>query len=193
MNCRFNNSGFCLLAPGKRCQQEGCTRLEHGERVHVYSWPIARAFTFSEWCDYLDSHKEDSSAAIAEFGGWKFNVHGACLNRKIAVKEYIGRTGAKFQIDVYQTPKGRILGAPLVWNYATSYSVPNGGGTAGCGEVDGDEEDAVIEGLKKVSQTFSRDAEWYRKAGRTSDEMACKEAGNKAQEEIYKFRELTLF
>ena len=193
MKCRFNNSGFCLLVTGKRCQPEGCTRQEQGERVHVYSWPIARAFTFKEWCDYLKAHEDDVSKVVAEFGGWKFNVHGVCLNRKTAVKEYISHTGAKFQIDVYQTPKGYILGAPLVWNYAASYSVPNGGGTAGWGEVDGNEEDAVIEGLEKVSKTFFLDAEWYRKAGRTSDEMACRDAGNRALEEIDKCRELTLF
>lgn len=35
MNCRFNNSGFCLLVTGKRCQPEGCPRLEQGERQEV--------------------------------------------------------------------------------------------------------------------------------------------------------------
>lgn len=192
MKCRFNNSGFCLLETGKRCTPEGCTRLEHGERVHVYSWPIARAFTFSELCDYLNSHKEDSSAAIAEFGGWKFNVHGVCLNRKIAVKEYIGRTGGEFRVEVYQAPKGHVLGAPLAWYFDADYSDGRVGGTAGFGEVDGDETDAIIAGLERVIMSFEKSRKWYGDRQGERQEV-CRAGERMAREEIDKRRELTLF
>lgn len=79
------------------------------EKVHVHSWPLDRDFTFNEWCDYLhdrDQRGESKSEVVAEFGGWKFNVNGVCINRRCVVQKFINRSGAKFEVETFQAPAG---------------------------------------------------------------------------------------
>lgn len=164
------------------------------KRIHVHSWPIDRAFTFEEWCDYLKAHEDDSDQAVAEFGGWKFNVHGACLNKKEVFREYIGRTGAKFEVDVYQAPRGEKLDEPLVWNFSAYYTDGISGGTAGRGEVNGNEDDAVIAGLEAVIRQFKKLIEWNgNRAEYKSRNEHSREAIQRARELINDRRQLTLF
>ena len=108
-------------------------------KIHYHSWPIDRAFTFTEWCDYLDTHKDDTDRTVATFNGWKFNIHGVCINRRCAVQKFINRPGAKFEVETFQAPAGRKHDNPLAWNYTAYYSDGTSGGSAGWGEVAGDE------------------------------------------------------
>lgn len=171
------------------------------EKVHVHSWPIDRDFTFKEWCDYLndrDHRGESASEVVAEFGGWKFNVHGVCLNRRCVLQKFIGRTGGQFSVEVYQAPKGRKIGEPLMWNYTTSYSDGIVGGGGGYAEIDGDEDEAIIKGLEDIIKRYERSIERYTSSG--IDERyyherksVCRSAIAAAREEIEKRKQLTLF
>lgn len=56
------------------------------ERVHMTA-PDGRTFTFKEWCEYLkqpghdvDSEYVGADGKVFEVGGFRFNVHGHCLN-----------------------------------------------------------------------------------------------------------------
>ena len=171
------------------------------ENVHYHSWPIDRDFTFKEWCDYLhdrDQRGESASEVVAEFGGWKFNVHGVCLNRRCVLQKFIGRTGGQFAVKVYQAPKGHILGAPLAWYFDAYYSDGTSGGSAGWGEVGGNEDDAVAAGLEKVIEKFERSIKWYQSGGKDEERypgrvQICKAGIKLARDEIVNRSQLTLF
>lgn len=161
------------------------------ERVHVSSWPIGRDFTFGEWCDYLKAHPNSASEPVADFDGWKFNVHGVCVNRATPVKMQVG--GASFDVQLYKAPRGRKLGEPLAWNFSVGYSDGIGGGSGGFDEVEGDDRDAIVAGLHKVIQRFEQSAEWNRRAGYDGRVAACQRAIEAARQEIEKRQQLTLF
>ena len=168
------------------------------ENVHYHSWPLDRSFTFAEWCDYLKAHEGDSSQVVATFGDWKFNVHGVCLNRRLAVRKFINRTGAEFSVETFQSPAGRKLGNPLAWNFSAHYSDGTGGGSAGWGEVTGDENDAIKAGLEKVAEAYDRSVRWYQAGGKAEEHYPgrvkiCQQGAMMARTEILDRCQMTLF
>ena len=159
------------------------------ERVHVSSWPIGRDFTFSEWCDYLKAHPNSSSEPVAEFDGWKFNVHGVCVNRATPVKVQAG--GATFDVQLYKAPRGRKLGEPLTWNWSGWYDTGQGGGTLRGGEVKGDEREAILAGLRDVVRMYEGNFDYYK--NNPSQQAVCRRMVARAQQEIENRTQLSLF
>jgi len=75
------------------------------ERVHMTA-PDGRTFTFKEWCEYLkqpghdvDSEYVGADGKVFEVGGFRFNVHGHCLN---AHKIMVGDHEVGFELRTYR-------------------------------------------------------------------------------------------
>lgn len=117
------------------------------ERVHYHSWPLDRAFTFKEWCDYLHEHPDSIDEPVYEEEGFVFNVHGACLNpHKVHVAinpqcYYDLRTFIK---------QGN-------WNFGL-FSINSG--AHGFGPVEGGEQDAIRAGYAAALVSIRKSLEW---------------------------------
>ena len=103
------------------------------ERIHAYCWPLGRTFTFAEWCAYLREHPGSSEEPVATLGnGWKFNIHGCCINREQAV-EVKGAEGDYVRLRLCQEWRDH-TGADrtLVWDICADMSVGTWGYCGGC-------------------------------------------------------------
>lgn len=174
------------------------------ERVHMTA-PDGRTFTFEEWCEYLKQpgHSvEDeyigADGKVFEVGGFRFNVHGHCLNPH---RIMVGDHEVGFELLTYQEwgPDRR----PIWWYQAYSYGMT---GANGYGYVEGDETDAIVEGLRKAIRGMEERADWLernieaerewgqeRHMGYESDLARCRKGIALAREEYDKRVQLSLF
>lgn len=177
------------------------------ERVHMTA-PDGRTFTFEEWCDYLkepghDTHDEyiGLDGRVFDIDGFRFNVHGYCLNpHKIMVADY----GVGFELRTFRK-WASLRDRRSVWwfnIYGCGFS-----GASGFGHVEGDEEEAILEGLRRAVKSMEQRAQWYidalayerenwgdqRDTGYAASLARCKRGIAKAREEYDKRCQLTLF
>lgn len=81
-----------------------------------------------------------------------------------------------------------------MWNFSAYYTDGISGGTAGWGEVEGNEDDAVIAALEAVIRKFEKLIEWNgNRAEYKSRNEHSREAIQRARELINDRRQLTLF
>lgn len=144
------------------------------ERVHMTA-PDGRTFTFQEWCSYLKEPGHDTgdpyrtiTGEIFEVDGFRFNVHGYCLN---AHKLRIAPAGERIdghlcycEIRTYRR-KVSIQDRRIVWWYQ-SFEIGCSCHAYGHLSPDGpdDESDAILAALRSCIGALDRGVEWYDRA-----------------------------
>ena len=66
---------------------------------------LNRTFTFEEWCDYCNNHR-DRDEIVFRYCDFGFNICDVCLTPHIKVK-WQGKAHNRFMIETAQSPNGR--------------------------------------------------------------------------------------
>ena len=172
--------------------------------------PDGRKFTFGEWCEYLNSRPnfQDVDEAyvgmdgkVFEIDGFRFNVHGHCLNSHSIM---VGDHEVGFELHTYRRWICDLDRRPVWWYNIYGFGMT---GASGFGYVQGDEHDAILEGLRKAIRGMKERAKWYEKdlayekeewgdernMGYAASLARCKRGIAQAREEYDKRCQLTLF
>jgi len=178
------------------------------ERIHMTA-PDGRTFTFREWCDYLkgEEYHDVDDAYIGmdgkafEIDGFRYNVHGYCLNSHCIM---VGDHEVGFELHTYRNWICLLDRRPVWWYDIFSFGMT---GASGFGWVYGDENDAILTGIKKAVKGMMERAKWYEKAitaekecwgeerhmGYEASLVRCKKGIAQAREEYDRRCQLTLF
>lgn len=72
-----------------------------------YSWTLDREFNFTQWCEYLKEHHDETAETALEYHGFLFNVHGHCMTPNVLrVEDSRKGKGTRnyYEIRTYMTP-----------------------------------------------------------------------------------------
>lgn len=176
------------------------------ERVHMTA-PDGRTFTFKEWCEYLKQPGHDvyseyvgADGKVFEVDGFRFNVHGSCRNPH---RIMVGDHEVGFELRTYRKWVSLKDRGVVWWCDIFGYGTT---GAGGFGYVEGDETDAIIEGLRHAIRAMEYRAAWYERAikaeresgqewhmGYESSLARCRKGIALAREEYDKRVQLSLF
>ena len=167
--------------------------------------PDGRTFTFEEWCAYLndeDDHDVNDpyigmDGKVFEIDGFRYNVHGHCLNPH---KFRVGPPGDRvagilcyYDVRTYRNWKSLEDRRP-VW-YADTFEMNCGAHAYGF--VEGDEYDAILECLRQARKNIIRNIEWNDRAIEnhklSGDPTPCTYSGDKMRSQaILKLTDMEL-
>lgn len=141
------------------------------ERVHMVA-PDGRTFTFDEWCQYLKEPGHDTgepyrtpTGEIFEVDGFRFNVHGCCLNphkfRLAPPGERMDGCLCYCDFRTYRKSVSR-QDRRIVWWFST---FDMNCSCSAYGHLDpddrDDENDCILTGLRKCIESIDNGVAWY--------------------------------
>lgn len=160
------------------------------ERIHMVA-PDGRIFNFKEWCDYLRDHPESGrepyvgeDGKIYEIDGFRFNVHGVCINPKQIRIEV--DFGTYVEIRTYRNKFSR-EDPRIVWwcNIYSSNGAVEGFTRSRYLEVD-QEDDAILESLRQARAAQIGKIEWYESAKEKAEKNGVSDSGYQRRIDTYK-------
>lgn len=181
------------------------------ERVHMTA-PDGRTITLQEWGAYLDAHPSDvdepyrrQDGRIYEVDGFRFNVHGVCLNpHTIHIAPEGDRIGGVLcYIDIRTYRKAYSIDDRRVVWWCSDFSMNAGFHAFGrLSPDDPDEErEIIVRGLLNGIESQSALMEWLEKmienedveSGRRTELARVKKMRELAASYLDQYRQLSLF